>query len=111
MALYTIPLNSQPNQSFRVTIPQGDGNLALEMGVYWNEIAQYWQMNLLNLITNEQLIYGLPLLFSNTPAENLFSQFQYWGIGSAFLIPISENLDGEPTSSQLGTDYVLVWET
>lgn len=110
MALYTIPLNSQPNQSFRITIPQGETNLALEMYVYWNEIAQYWQLNLRDLITDTQLIYGLPLLFSNTPAENILGQFQYWGIGSAYLIPISENLDGEPTSDQLGTDYVLIWE-
>ncbi len=105
-----IPITNQPNQSFRVSMPQGEINLPLSFYVYWNRTASYWQMDIQSIATGDDLIVGLPLLSAEHPAQNILEQFEYLDIGEAYVVPVSAN---PPTSHPLENDwdsnYILLW--
>lgn len=55
------------------------------------------------------LIDGVPLVSGSYPAANLLRQYQYLNIGSAYIVPVSDNQIGRPDFDELGADYYLVW--
>lgn len=104
-----IPLTNQPNQSFNVVIPIGDTNITLGFFIYWNRIAEYWEMNLTDIASGAQLISGLPLLPGRGETANLLRQFAYLGIGEAYVVPISQDAPSSPGVSDWGVNYELIW--
>lgn len=109
MAQQLIPLTNAANQTFGCT-PQVDGKpLQLNFTLRYNEIAKYWVMALRDKLNNP-IIDAIPLVTGNDPACNVLGQFAYLKVGSAFVL----NLSGTkrvnfPDSSDLGSDFVLVW--
>lgn len=55
------------------------------------------------------LLDVVPLVTGDYPAANLLKQYSYLNIGSAYIVPASNNLIDNPDFTNLGTDYVLVW--
>lgn len=101
---FQIPITNQPNQIFTCTIPQGQNNITLNFIVIWNEVALYWMLSLTN--AQIDLLEMLPLV--NTDS-NFLSQFAYFDIGSAYLMPTSNNAPAWPGLTDWGTNYVMAW--
>lgn len=104
-----IPINNEPNQSFNITVPQGGTNLPLNFRVYWNTIAAYWQMDIRNTSTNTKLVSSLPLVGGNNPVQNILAQFEYLGIGPAYVVPLSTATSDWPGVDDWGRNFVLAW--
>lgn len=110
MTLVNIPITNQPNQSLAIKVPVGDLNLNLQLLVYWNSIAEYWQMNVTSIDTGEVLINGFPLVGGDYPAGNILRQFGYMGIGEAYLVPLNANTGNVyPGLTDWGTNFILLW--
>lgn len=58
--------------------------------------------------TGNMLIDALPLLPGEYPAANLLEAYRYLGIGSAYLVSVSQ-VDSIPTLESLGTEHLIVW--
>lgn len=110
MIFYTIPVTSQPNQSMRINIPIDGVNKTLILNFSYNEIAKYWTMEIIDDITNKQLVSSIPLITGVYPSANLLEQYSYLNIGSACLIKINpDNNDESANDENLNTDFALVW--
>lgn len=104
-----IPVTNQPNQSFRVTIPLDTGNIVLEFFIYWNNIANYWQMDITDSLTDEKVVVGQPLIVGQAPTQNCLRQLTYTGIGAATVVPLSDDVGDAPGVDDWGTNFILVW--
>ena len=104
-----IPVTNQPNQSFQVSIPQGTSNLSLGFYIYWNRIAEYWQMTLTNIFTGVEIANGIPLITGADPAQNLLAQYGYLEIGEAYVVPLSDDAGDHPGEEGWGTNFILLW--
>jgi hypothetical protein len=110
LSFQIVPLNSSPNQSFLANLTVNKAALKLNLSISFNEIAQYWTMQIAD-VNNNVLIAEIPLVTGSWPAANLLSQFQYMMIGSCYLLNVSNGgttLD-YPNGSDLGTDFTLLW--
>lgn len=108
MSYSQIPLTTDPNQTFNITLPVDKKNLTLGFFIYWNNQAQYWCMDIIDKSADKQVLTGIPLLESLNKTQNLIEQFAYLGIGSAFLVNVSGS-SIPPNLTNLGTDYLLLW--
>lgn len=99
----TIPMQAAPNHSFSCSIPIDGGNTFLTFRLTYNDIAEYWIVDISK--DDEVLISSLPLI----PGENILEQFQYLGIGSAWIIPKNEKDSQWPQANDLATDWQVVW--
>lgn len=105
-----VNLNSVPNQSFLANLSVNGAALKLNLYISFNEIAQYWTMQIAD-VNNNILIASVLLLTGSWPAANLLGQYQYMQIGSAYLLNVSNGgttLD-YPNGKDLGTDFQLLW--
>lgn len=101
-----IPVTNQPNQAFRMTIPIAEGNISVEFFIYWNRQANYWQMNLTDNLSGNKVVTGQPLLVG----ENLLRQMAYANIGQAYVVPITDSAQGNPSLGDWDVNYILVWQ-
>lgn len=104
-----IPLTNQPNQSFRLSITRGEINIPLSFLFYWNRIAEYWQMNIANGLTDSPILQGLPLLTGQDPAQNILRQYQHLNIGSAYVVPVAPSTRDYPGIEDWSKSFILVW--
>ena len=105
-----VNLSSAPNQSFLANLTVNGAALKLNLSVSFNEIAQYWTMQIAD-VNNNILIASVPLLTGTWPSANILGQFQYKQIGSAYVLNVSNGgttLD-YPNGQDLGTDFQLLW--
>lgn len=108
MACKIIPLTSDPNQSLTITLPIGEENITLDLVVRFNTVANYWVMTVKD---NDgiTLIDSLPILPGEYPAADILGQYQYLGIGSAFIVNASNTDLDIPNDISLGVDHFLIW--
>lgn len=109
MASQIVPLTSKPDQTLSVSLSIDESVVTLGLRVRFCEVAGYWVMT----VRNSQgvlLADSIPMLASYYPAANLLQQQAYLAIGSAFLINISGVEDNAPTTDNLGTDFLLLWD-
>jgi hypothetical protein len=92
----TVPLNGT------------DRNITLKLEVYWNRIANYWQMNISDA-SEAYILTGIPLLFSQGKYLDLLAQYQHKGIGSFYVFPTSDNTPDQPLVDSWDKDFVLAW--
>jgi hypothetical protein len=105
--LTQIPMTNQPNRSFQCTIPIGSiGNETLQFFTSWNNIAQYWQMNIMDSGSNP-LICDIPMV--SGLYQNMLYQWSYLGIGSAYIMPYSTATTPYPGVNDWGTNFYLLW--
>jgi hypothetical protein len=110
MANAIIPLDNSPNQNFQVTV-NVDGNLiTLAIELRYNSMAGYWVMTISDTLGNI-VLDSIPLITGVWPAANLLRQYQYLGIGSAYILNASGPIPGldYPNNTDLGSDFVLLW--
>jgi hypothetical protein len=103
-----IPLNSDPNQTFQVSLGIDGGTVTIVITLRFNEIAQYWVATIRNLQGN-LILDSVPLLTGDFPAGNILGQFSYLFIGSAFIVNVSGVNKPYPDDTDLGTDFILAW--
>lgn len=108
-SVINVPINNLPNQFFTMAFPNATQNQTLGFNIIWNRIAQYWQMNIANIDLNAPLITALPLLSTNTQAQDLLSAYQYLNIGSAFVVPTASATTENPGLNDWETNFVLYW--
>jgi glycosyltransferase A (GT-A) superfamily protein (DUF2064 family) len=113
MAYQEIPLTSDPNQEFSVTLEIDGVNRTLKFNLSWNYIGGYWVMRITDPATDEIIIDSVPLVAGSVGSDelNILHQHEYLGIGKAYIVPTKDPLEYDhPTDENLGTDFVLVWE-
>ena len=105
-----IPLTTEPNQQMQVKVPINKENISFLLTIRYNNIAQYWNMDIADGNTGEMILSGLLLLVSESPAANLLEQYSYLNIGSMYVVKVNESIKKEnPDNTNLGTDFVLIW--
>ena len=109
MADQIIPLDTQPNQSFKASVSVGGALVTLQVTLRFNEEAQYWVMTLYDA-AGFLLLDSVPLLTGAFPAADILGQYAYLGIGSAYVVNASQVASPDyPDNSDLGTDFQLAW--
>lgn len=104
-----IPLTTAPNQTFQILLAVNNAQLRLNLSISYNEMANYWTMDVDDNNGNP-LLAGVPLLTGSWPAANILGQYQYLNIGSAYVINVSNSdINDYPNASDLGVDFILVW--
>jgi hypothetical protein len=98
-----VPMQAIPNHSFSCVIPLNNGNIELRFTMQYNEVAGFWFVDIGK--DNQTIISGYPMI----PAQDLLEQFQYMGIGHAYLIPRSELSKQFPDYETLSTEWYVVW--
>jgi len=106
MSYSIIPVTSNPNQIFNISIPIDEKNLKLKFLISYNRIAEYWSMTIFDYRVNEIVLTGIPLL----TGQNLLAQYAYLNLGSAYLVNLTGNLPDTPDDTNLGTAFLLVFE-
>lgn len=109
MADTLVPVTSDPNQSFPVTLNINNTNKDFILKFRYNSVAEYWIMDILDATTNEYFLSSIPLVPGNYPAGNLLSQYNYLKIGSAYIIPDGQISEQYPSEYTLGAGWSLVW--
>jgi len=104
-----IPLTSAPYQSLTTTIPVDGKNIKLKLGISYNSVADYWTMSITDPSTDNLILDNIPLITGSYPAGDLLGQFKYLGLGSATIVNVGNSLMDNPDSTNLGTDFLLVW--
>lgn len=108
MAYKIIPLTSDPNQKLSVTLPINNINLTLNLTVRYNTVANYWVMTIADK-DNDLILDSVPLITGGYSAADILGQYQYLGIGSAYIVNVGNSALDYPDDTCLGTDFVLVW--
>jgi len=103
-----VPLTNSPNQSLSVSLNVNGAVLRLQLFIYFNDMAQYWAMQILDSSGNI-LISEVPLLTGSWPAANMLAQYGYMNIGSAYLINLGQTSDDYPNQNELGNNFILLW--
>ncbi len=98
-----VPMQAIPNHSFSSVIPLDEGNIKLRFTMQYNEVAKFWFVDISK--DSKPLIAGMPLI----PAQDLLEQYQYMGIGHAYLIPRSEITKQFPDITTINTEWYVVW--
>jgi hypothetical protein len=115
MNLQTIPITSDPDQIFQVTLAVNGGSLTLELEIKFNSIAGYWVMTITDPDTDTVLLDSIPLNTSITIADgvntamNLLGQYAYMNLGSVYLVNVSGIDMDYPDNTNLGKDFELIW--
>jgi len=115
MSQVVLPITAGSNQTFTSTLPVDGGNVTLTFAFTWNEQGGYWWVTITD-VNGNLLLDGVPVITGLYPAANLLRQYQYLGIGSAYLVPNSATLPDNPDFSNLGTSttaglqtFSLIW--
>jgi hypothetical protein len=105
MNYQVIPLTSDPVQSLQTTVSVDGENITLQLDVNFNDSVGYWIMKITDPTTNTVLLDSIPLVLCG----NILGQYAYLGIGSAYLVNVSNTSTDYPTIDNLSTDFQLVW--
>lgn len=106
-----IPLTSEPNQEFEVTLKIGEENKSFKFTASWNRVANYWVISITNQSTGEMMLDSIPLVCGGDVTSDVLLAHLSLQLGAAYLVnsvdtPGSEN----PNYNNLGTEFVLVWD-
>jgi hypothetical protein len=102
-----IPLTNAPNQSMGVSLNVDGKVLRLNLSIFYNEMAQYWVLDIADS-SNNLLLSSVPLITGSWPAANLLEQQSYLKIGSWFLINLGQVPDDYPNAFELGNNFLLL---
>jgi len=100
-----IPLTTDPNQTFSVTIPGDTKSLELTFTLSYNTMSGYWVLGIYDSSENA-LVLGIPLL----PDIDLLEQYKYMGLGTAVLLNIGDQSIAAPDDENLSSNFALMWE-
>lgn len=109
MASQIIPLTNAPDQTLFALLNVDGGALTLQLRVRYSEIAGYWVLTISDNAGN-MLVDSVPLVTGSYPAANLLQQHRYLQIGSAYVINASGVDQDSPDETNLGSDFLLLWD-
>ncbi len=110
MSAQIIPITpNSGNQTLQVTLSVDGGVLKLQLTLAYNAMAGYWVMTIADNSGN-LILDSIPLVTGAYPAANVLEQFAYLAIGSAFIINASGVAQDHPDSTNLGSDFLLLWD-
>lgn len=109
MSLYQIPVTSAPDQSFAVTVEIDGKNKNFGCRLRYNTVGNYWFLTISDGKTDEILVDDIPILCGIYPYADLLKPYRYKGLGSMFIVPAKDRSPDRPDSTNLGTDYYLLW--
>jgi hypothetical protein len=98
MSLQAVSVSNAPRQSFKALLLVDNRALTLNLAITYNEMAGYWVLRISD-VNNQVLVDSIPMLTGEYPAANLLEQHQYLGIGSAYLVDISNISLSTPVAS------------
>lgn len=101
--LSIVPMQAIPNHTFSAVIPFDDQNINLRFTMQYNEICNFWFVDISQ--NDTMLLSGYPLI----PAQDLLEQFQYLGIGHAYIVPITQVTKQFPDYNTLSSEWAVVW--
>ena len=105
-----IPISNAPDMEYVLSVPIGKTNVPLKIRLRYNDEGGFWFLSVKDGTTNRMLIDAVPLVTGERPAGNLLKQYQYLGIGSAMIVPVTDLPPTDcPDYENLGTEFVLVW--
>jgi len=107
-----LPLTPSPNHKLSVTLSNLQSNIQntkLNLNLNFNAIAGFWTMNISDQ-TGAPIVGSVPLVTGAYPGANILGPYGYLGVGSAYVINASGTTQDIPDSSDLGTDFTLVWD-
>ena len=107
MTNVVIPLNNQPNQTLTTTVEVNGENRDFRFFLAWNGCGNYWEFDLYDNSTDQQLLSKIPLVGNLN--GNIIPQYAYKRIGEARIINVSGSKDLIPNKENLGVDYYLIW--
>lgn len=99
-----IPLDAAPNQTWQVALQIDGAVKIMQAALNYNSVAGYWALTLQDAQGN-LLLASKPLL----TGLDLFKQFAYLGLGTAAVLNVSNTAADSPNSSNLGSDFQLLW--
>lgn len=104
-----IPLTTDPDQSFTMTLPIDGKNLTFDLRLRYNTEAKFWLLSITDSVTETLLLDSIPLVTGDYPAANILSQYKYLNIGSIVIVPNGSSATGDPDDTNLGTEYYMAW--
>jgi len=108
MSYKIIPLTTDPDQNFTITLPIDGKNITLFLRLRYNTMGNYWWLSVTDY-SGKMLIDSLPLLTGDYPAADILEQYAYLNIGSACVVKTGTAQMDIPDDTNLGTEFVLVW--
>jgi hypothetical protein len=101
--LSIVPMQAVSNHTFSAVIPFNDQNVELTFTMHYNEIGNYWFIDITQ--DDQMLLSAYPLI----PAQDILEQFQYLGIGHAYIVPRAQISSQFPNYETLTTEWAVVW--
>ena len=110
MAYFVVPLEPYPDQIINITIEVYGVNTPYRLRVTYNEIGKYFAMSVADGITGAMLTDSVPLVTSGGGGADILGQYEYKGIGEAYVIETADDAIGKiPDTVTLGNKYLLCW--
>jgi hypothetical protein len=113
MTLTVLPVTSDPNQTFEVSLPIDGRNRRLKFFFNWNPIGQYWQFDLYDQ-NNEgiQLLSNMPVYSIDYPYNNIILRYEYKEVGSLYVVNVGDSTSftaDKPNLNNLGSEWLMIW--
>lgn len=109
MTYVRIPLTTSANQTLNCKITVGSQNISLRLFLRYLDEYSYWVMDIINPSTGSAILTALPLVPGNYPAANILGDYEYLGLGKAYLLKASDTSQEYPDNNTLGSIWVLAW--
>jgi Domain of unknown function (DUF6983) len=103
-----ISLTNLPNQQLPVSLIVDGKTLNLNLGISFNEMAQYWLLTIWDQFGN-LIRDSIAMVTGGYPAANLLSQCAYLAIGSAYVINVGDAASDYPGANDWGANFQLLW--
>lgn len=106
-----VPLKSQPNQSFDLTVEIDGVNKTYFMKLNYRDIIGYWTFDLIDYQTNEEILVNVPLLTGGKliSTANILNQLEYKRLGRIYIVKVSDTTNDYPDFESLETNFAFVW--
>jgi hypothetical protein len=104
-----VPVDSSPNQSLQVTLNVNGDNKVVDLRLWYNEVAAYWVLTIIEPVTGNILIDSIPLMSGDYPMGNILASYSYMNLGSLYVVNFAKVPTDRPDHTNLGTDFLLIW--
>lgn len=107
MSYSVIPLTNAPDstQDFKITI--GNENKHIKLVLRYLDRFNVWIADIYDYPTDVPLVCCHPFVLG----ENILSQYDYLGIGEAYIVNQYPTDLQQPDNTTLGNTFLLVWGT
>lgn len=108
-SLQEVPVTNKPNQRFDCILEFDGKSVTYQFDFRFNEVGQIWMMTITDPVTGEYILDSIPVLGGIDDLSDLLYQYTYLGLGSAFVINVSNVPKDSPNDRNFGTDFKLLW--